>query len=125
MIKKGKAEWSSGRLKSFITTTLRGGMRRYPPKWEVLKEASVGKKINEKTGRLAEHYKCAKCKEVFPAKEVQVDHKKPAVDPKIGFVDWNTFIERLFCGKKNLQVLCLSCHKTKTGKEKLIKRKTK
>jgi len=112
-------EWSEGRLKAFITSTLRGGMRRYPPKWEVLKEACVGKEINSKTKRLAFHYKCAKCKKKFPAKEVQVDHKLPVVDPVIGFVSWDVFIERLFCLKKNLQVLCTGCHEKKTAKERI------
>jgi hypothetical protein len=49
-------EWTEGRLKSFITSTLRGGFRRYPPKYESLKEAQVGKKINDKSQRLAMHY---------------------------------------------------------------------
>ena len=59
----------------------------------------------------------------FPATEIQVDHKKPVVDPKIGFVDWNTYITRMFCKKSNLQVLCKSCHTKKTKKEKDIARK--
>jgi len=78
-------EWTEGRYKSFITSTLRGGFRRYPPKYESLKEAQVGKKINDKSQRLAMHYECAGCKGHFPAKEVQVDHILPVVCPKKGF----------------------------------------
>jgi hypothetical protein len=118
MSKKTNGVWTEGRFRAFITSTLRGGMRRYPPKWEVLKESSVGKKVNKASGRQALHHKCFKCKLDFPAKEVQVDHKEPVVDPMMGFVNWDTFIERLFCDKKNLQVLCKACHKVKTQKEK-------
>lgn len=117
-----KKQWTSGRLRSFITTTIRGGFRRYPPKFNVLNEALVGKKLNEKTGREAKHYRCSHCKGEFPAKEVQVDHIEPVVIPEEGFVSWDKFIERLFCGEKDLQVLCIPCHKAKTKEEQRRKR---
>jgi len=50
----------------------------------------------------------------YTAKQIQVDHK-------IGMgpgLSWEAFIERLFCEKENLQVLCIPCHKEKTKKEK-------
>jgi len=111
-------QWTEGRLKTFITSVLRGGYRRYPPKYEVLKEASVGKKLNKKTNRQALHYVCAECKKEYPGKEVNVDHINPVVCPKEGFVDWDVFIKRLFCEKDNLQVLCSGCHDKKTLKER-------
>lgn len=116
-------EWTEGRLRSFITSTIRSGFRRYPPKFEVLKEAFTGKKTNTSSGRIASHYRCAKCQEEFPSKQVQVDHIDPVVDPKVGFISWDEFIKRLFCGSNNLQVLCLQCHleKSKQEKEKRIK----
>lgn len=115
--------WTEGRLKSFITSLLRGGFRRYPTKYEVLNEAFVGKKINIKTQRTSKHFKCALCKKDFPTKEVQVDHISPVVDPVIGFIGWDSFIERLFCPKENLQVLCLECHTKKTLEEKQLRTK--
>ncbi len=113
-----KKEWTEGRLKAFITSVLRGGYRRYPPKYEVLKEALWGKKLNPKTGRQSIHYICAKCKKEYPAKEVNVDHIEPVVCPKQGFVSWDEFITRLFCEKRNLQVLCTTCHTEKTNEER-------
>lgn len=113
-----KPPWTEGRKKSFIVAVLRSGTRRYPPKYETLAEAKTEKKINKKTGRLAQHYLCATCAEDFPAKEVQVDHIQPVVDPKIGFTTWDSFIERLFCDKDNLQILCKECHSLKTHEEK-------
>lgn len=117
-------EWTEGRKKAFITSTLRAGARRWPPKYEVLKEACVGTKLNAKTNRQAKHFTCNKCKKDYPSKEVQVDHIKPVVDPKIGFISWDVFIDRLFCEKKNLQVLCVTCHKVKSEKERVKRKKS-
>ena len=61
-------------------------------------------------------YQCNECKKLFPVKQIQVDHIQP-----IGvFVNWDTYIERLFCPPQNLQVLCKLCHlqKTKETKDK-------
>lgn len=112
--------WTDSKTKTFIVGVLRAGARRWPPKYETLKEAYVGKKKNKKTNRVGSHYVCNLCKEEYPASEVNVDHIAPVVDPVEGFIDWNTFIERLFCSKDNLQVLCTECHthiKTKGEKE--------
>lgn len=115
-------EWTEGRFRAFITSTLRGGFRKYPPKYEVLKAALWGKKLNSKTGRQAIHYTCANCKHEYPAKEIQIDHIEAVVLPEEGFVSWDKFIERLFCSKDNLQALCISCHKKKT-KDEMERRK--
>ena len=116
-----KKEWTEGRFRAFITSTLRGGFRKYPPKYEVLKEALWGKKLNSKTGRQCIHYTCASCKLEYPAKEVNVDHINPVVCPKEGFIDWDTFVKRLFCSKDNLQVLCSKCHTKKTKQEREVR----
>lgn len=109
--------WTEARYHAFIVAILRAGTRRYPPKFETLTEAKTEKRINTKTGRIAQHYLCALCEEDFPAKEVQVDHKKPVVG-KEGFTTWDKFIKNLFCDKKNLQVLCKFCHDIKTKGER-------
>lgn len=114
--------WTEGRMRAFITSTLRGGFRRYPPKYETLKEALWGKKVNPKTGRMCIHYTCKECNKEFPAKEVNVDHVQPVVDPEVGFENWDVFVKRLFCGKDNLQVLCSKCHDKKTKEERLVRK---
>ncbi len=121
---RNSGNWTEARFRSFITSTLRAGSRRWPPKYETLANAKTEKKVNEKTGRVAQHYKCKKCKADFPAKDVQVDHIKPVVDPKEGFTTWDSFIENLFCEKKNLQVLCSACHSKKSKLEKEIRVET-
>lgn len=110
--------WSAAKRKAFIVSVLRGGSRRWPPKYETLNEAKTEKKVNSLTGRIAQHFRCASCNGEFPAKQVNVDHILPVVDPVVGFVDWNTFVENLYCEKDNLQVLCSTCHTTKTSMEK-------
>jgi len=113
-----KKPWTPARKKAFIVAVLRNGSRRWPPKYETLNEAKTEKKINPKTKRLAQHYRCALCLGEFPQKDVEVDHILPVVDPAKGFKDWNTFIKRLFCDKENLQTICKPCHKIKTKEEK-------
>ena len=115
-------DWTDGRVKSFITSVLRAGARRWPDKFQSLADACVGQKINWKTGRVAKHYKCNICLNEFTSKDVEVDHISPVVDPATGFIDWNTFIDRLYCSKANLQVICKPCHKIKTKEERVKKK---
>jgi 5-methylcytosine-specific restriction endonuclease McrA len=76
----------------------------------------VETRTNQKSGRLAKHYKCNKCGDLFSSTNITVDHKIPIVGRE-GFVSWDLFIERLFCNIGNLQVLCKPCHALKTKKE--------
>jgi 5-methylcytosine-specific restriction endonuclease McrA len=112
------------KLKSFIISQLRGSFRKYFVKYEVLREAATEKKVNTKTGRVAQHYKCNGCSKEFPQSEVQVDHIHPVVKAN-GFSSWDDYISSLFCPKDNLQVLCLTCHKAKTKAENAERRETK
>lgn len=115
--------WTPAKFKGFIVSLLRSGMRRFPNKSEALSKAKTTKKKNKKTNRLAQHYKCASCRKEFPLSDVQVDHIQPVVDTKQGFVDWNTFIERMYCTTENLQVICKPCHKVKSDKERKERKK--
>jgi 5-methylcytosine-specific restriction endonuclease McrA len=113
-------QWTQARYNSFVKSALRKASIKWPPKYQVLKEASVGRKINKLTGRMAEHKRCAYCRAHFPVKLVSVDHILPIVDPATGFTNWDDTIERMFCEKDGLQVLCKDCHDKKTNTEKEI-----
>ena len=78
-------------------------------------------------------YKCAECGTIGPAtlppkkgnkrrrNNAAVDHIDCVTDPAVGFVDWNTHIERLFCELEGFQVLCWECHEAKTAEERKIR----
>ncbi len=116
-------EWTLARFNSFVKSALRSASQRWPVKYKVLSEAYVGQKINESSGRLAKHYKCKSCEKDYPAKNVQVDHVKPIIDPVQGFTTWDEVIYNMFCERDNLQVLCKTCHDTKTKSEKEERKK--
>jgi len=112
---------------SLIVSNLRNASRWWKPKQQCIRKArvSLGK------------YRCASCNQIVPAtkkgvyktgkkagkpkkiKNILADHKEPVVDPNVGFVDWNTFIERLF-REDGWQALCDDCHKAKTKEEQAI-----
>ena len=117
-------QWTEARFNSFIKGGLRGISSRWPPKYEALSGAYVGKLLNSKTNRIGKHFRCASCSGEFPAKEVQVDHIEPVI-PATGFTTWDDVINRMFCEKENLQVLCTECHKRKTAEERLLAKQLK
>src|SRR5882672_2578252 len=110
---RNSGRWTEARWRSFVTSALRSASRRWPPKYEAIKEAYVSTRINKKSGRKAKHYRCAICGETFPQTQIQVDH----IVPLGKGLDWNQFIEALYCEKENLQTVCKPCHKIKTKKE--------
>lgn len=72
--------------------------------------------------RIKWEYKCTKCKNWFFEKEIEVNHKIPAGSLS-SFEDLHGFVERLFCEKEDLEVVCKECHKIETSKQKLAKSK--
>lgn len=114
---RNNGRWTEGRYRSFLTSILRSGSRKWGPIHSTKSNARVSR------GK----YKCAGCKKTVGASKVIngkrqpnvfVDHINPVVDPKTGFTTWDDFIERLYCEEDNLQVLCRDCHDKKTAKEK-------
>ena len=106
--------WTTARFWSFVRAALRSAYRRWPPKYEVLREARSGYKGK---GRQKYQYTCCTCKQKFKATEVEVDHKVPAGSLK-DYEDLPMFVKRLFCPKEQLQVICKPCHKEKTKNER-------
>lgn len=115
-------QWTIARYNSFVKGALRSASQRWPPKYQTLNEACIGQKINPTSGRLAKFYTCNACKEAFPAKLVEVNHIIPVV-PVTGFDDWNGVIERMFCEKEHLEVVCKVCHKSITKQENNSRKK--
>jgi hypothetical protein len=123
-LKSPHPDWTEARFNSFVKSALRAASSRWPPRYEVLNEAYVGKKVNPKTSRIGKHFKCASCHNEFPASEVQVNHIESVV-PIEGFKSWDDIIYRMFCPKDKLEVLCIPCHKLVTNKEKEARKQYK
>lgn len=120
-----------------IVSALRKCMRMYPPQKVVQTRCRSEWQEACKNGntRLRVNFRCEQCNRVFSRKDWAVDHVAPIIDPNVGFVDWNTYIARMFCDVENMQGLCNykknkekefggpSCHAKKTASE--IKTRTK
>lgn len=111
--------WTTSRFWSFIRSALRSAYNRYPPKFEVLKQAKRPSQSSNK--RLKFEFQCACCKNWFPQAEVSVDHIEPAGALNC-FEDLPAFVEKLFVGVEGLQVLCKACHQAKTNQERADKK---
>lgn len=76
----------------------------------------------EANGRVSRGlYLCASCQEQFKRKDVQIDHVNPVVSTDGGVNDLNTYVDTLFCDPENLQLLCVPCHKLKSGIEQTMR----
>lgn len=113
---KRTSKKSSFNLQHWLVQKIRRISYQFPARKEAIKNARVER------GR----YKCAGCGGIFKQGEFQLDHIEPVIDPHTGFVDWNTFIARLFCDVDGWQILCKEvCHKYKTSRENEVRKQIK
>jgi hypothetical protein len=105
------------KLKSYCVSTLRRAWLRSPARGDALRAARVERGL----------YHCAICGPdvLHRAKDVQVDHIEPAVDPNVGWQGFDSFILRLFCDVFGLQVICKTHHDAKTREERELARSRK
>lgn len=99
-------------VKSFIIQTLRRASYRFRTRGQAIKNARVGRGL----------YKCNRCGEIVKNKQFKVDHIECVVDPEKGFTTWDEYIERMFCTADQYQILCSSCHDTKTCLEQSLRK---
>jgi len=99
--------WSEARYFGFIRSALRAAFQRWGPRNACKVQAKVG--YNQ--------YECAQCGGIFGNKEVQVDHIVPAGSLKT-YDDLPGFVERMFCERDGVQLLCKPCHQIKTNEER-------
>jgi 5-methylcytosine-specific restriction endonuclease McrA len=118
---RNNGTWTEARYRSFVTSALRKSSSRWGPKFAAKRAARHPEKLpHPDTGRLVYHSKCAGCSSLVPETTSAVDHIVPVIDPHVGFVSWDDFIERLHCEQEGFQVLCKPCHDEKTKKERAI-----
>ena len=116
--KRGRGGLPKGRsaynLKSRIVSQLRRLFLWHPGLKEVRDRCRVTRGV----------YRCEGCFEAAPAKGMRCDHIVPVVGLE-GFVDWNTYISRMFdVIPQGIQYLCRDCHDKKTASER-VERKTR
>lgn len=104
MTEKDKINWLKQKLRRISY--------QWPPRLDAKRKYKVRRGV----------YICAHCKHEVRNKDMHMDHIEPVINPKTGFVDWNTFIDRLFCDIDGWQVLHKSCHSEKTIKENIKRR---
>jgi len=124
-MKKEKKKKRAVTKESAIRSAIRRTFSRSPLVIEVMADARRKKPRYNKDGSLSViplvEYLCSECSIWVPSKMASVDHKEPVIDPQIGFVDWNTYIDRMYCPKENLRLLCLPCHQAKSNQERFEK----
>lgn len=119
---RNDGKWTEARFNQFIRSALRSSHGRWGPKAAAKAKARVSRGV----------YRCAACNQCGPAtlpplegrkrrrNNACVDHINPVVDPCVGFVDWDTYIERMFVEEEGYQILCWQCHEDKTNAEREV-----
>lgn len=105
---------SDNRFRSVLISVLRRFSRFWHPSKLVLDKARIARGM----------YQCSSCSKIVGPKDIKVDHIEPVV-PITGFTNWDDLISRLFCEESGLQAICKECHKIKTDKENLDRRRCK
>lgn len=109
-------EWTEARFLQFIRSALRQCSMRWAPLVRIAPD-SARRKNQSDNKRLRWEYQCAKCKDWYPRKQVEVDHIEPVGSLKC-LDDLPGFVSRLLCEADGLVVLCDACHHEKTQKGK-------
>ena len=122
-------KWTEARKRAFIISALRKTTSRWGPKNTAKGRARIERGV----------YRCAECGRSMTATEwgtyksgkkkgqpkriklPQMDHIVPVVDPAVGFVDWNQYIERLLVEADHWRALCWQCHDKVTAEERAVR----
>lgn len=107
--------WSEARKRAFIVSALRYASRKWGPMHACKRAGKLGRN----------QYLCASCGSVVGNKDIAVDHIHPVIDPEVGFVSWDVYIERMFPEQDGYQLLCSKCHEQKTAKERALAQRRK
>ncbi len=97
-----------------VRSSLRRGFRYWAPAMNA--KLAARRPYTGENKRQKWEYKCAHCKKWYMDKDVQIDHKIPTGSLRSS-KDLAGFLERL-TPEKGFQILCLSCHQSKTNKER-------
>ena len=105
--------WSVARYQSFVRSSMRMAWRKWPPRYEALKNARRKSTTSNKKQKW--EFQCAACQNWFMGKEVYVDHIEPW--GQIWKLSFEEAWSRLLVSSSRLQVLCKQCHDLKSKTE--------
>lgn len=106
--KSARVVAKKARGKQNLNTFIKGLLRRGTFHWRARTEAMTAARVER--GK----YLCSECKDLFGPKEIILDHIEPVVDPKVGFIDFDVYIKRMYPDAEGFQVLCAACSDSKT-----------
>ena len=110
-------QWTEARYWSFLRSALRRAFVRWPPNYQARnagRRPYVGPLKQQKW-----EYECAICHQWFQQRQTQLDHVNPCGQLR-STSDLPGFVERLFCEKDGLRVLCKPCHKEVTDAARYV-----
>lgn len=121
-----KNERLTAKDRGLIKGALRRAFSRSKLRQEVL-EASIVKHTDSTRPKVKNWCLCASCYKAEAKSYVVVDHIDPMIPITTNFEDMtlDTAVDRLWCEKANLQVLCKVCHEVKTAQERKERAKHK
>lgn len=111
------AKKKKSHFNNFVKNTLRRASYRWPARGEAEKAARISRGL----------YRCNMCAGEFQRKDVELDHVEPVVPIKEAWIDengnadWNLYITRLFPDKEGYQIICKTCHFSKTSIEDTLR----
>lgn len=84
-----------------------------------VKNAGIIEHYDPKRPRVTKWVRCASCKEPLAGYQADIDHIQPKIPVYASFDDMSidVYLDKLWCAESNLQILCFSCHKTKSRLE--------
>jgi len=109
--KKKAAPFDEQKIFVWLRSALRSASRRYPPIYEAL--AAAKRPYTGDNARQKVCYECAMCGTLESTKGVAVDHRVDC-GKLASWDDVQGFVQRLFCTRDGLDVLCHQCHDCKT-----------
>ena len=99
------------------TKTVIATLRKASLYWKPINECRKLSKVAPK------QYRCSLCSSIVD--KVHIDHINPIMPLDALKIDYNVFVNNLFCDIDNLQALCNECLDKKTKEENAIRRANK
>lgn len=107
------SEWTDARFWSFVRSALRKAWVKWPPRYEVVKNARRAVKGKKYKWEI----RCAICKKWWQQKHIQIDHIEPVGTLK-EYSHLPDFVRKLFVSSDKLRAVCKTCHQEITNKER-------